>query len=154
MKQKHNSFFRILSQVTSMISILLVVILMASSGFIYLMFYYQPKQPSLSQQSIDSASTTNTIKNSQLENDFILSDGVDVVVANCTGCHSSKLVTQNRANREGWKSLIRWMQQTQDLWDLGANEDVILDYLSKHYAPENKGRRSPITNIEWYVLNE
>jgi hypothetical protein len=48
--------------------------------------------------------------------------------------------------------MIRWMQATQNLWDLGANEGIILDYLAKHYAPQNTGRRAPLTDITWYEL--
>lgn len=91
-------------------------------------------------------------------------DGVDVatglvavgdyqlVKANCTACHSSKLVLQNRATREGWQEMIRWMQETQNLWDLGENEDKILDYLATHYAPASQGRRAPLVVNEWYEI--
>ncbi len=81
---------------------------------------------------------------------LIADNGYELVVANCTVCHSSKLVTQNRATREGWESMIRWMQATQKLWDLGENEDIILDYLAKNYAPKATGRRAPLADIEWY----
>jgi len=93
------------------------------------------------------------------QNDALIVDGLvknkgyDIVKANCTACHSSKLVTQNRATREGWKSMIRWMQETQNLWELGDNEDIILDYLTKNYAPIYKGRRQNLANVEWYELN-
>ena len=79
-------------------------------------------------------------------------DALPIVVGNCTNCHSAKLIAQNRATREGWKDLILWMQETQKLWDLGANEDIILDYLAEYYAPENMGRRKNLENIEWYEL--
>jgi hypothetical protein len=85
---------------------------------------------------------------------FIADDGLETVLRNCTNCHSSKLVIQNRATREGWESMIRWMQRTQKLWDLGKNEEIILDYLSKNYASDKQGRRVPLSNIEWYVLQE
>ena len=45
------------------------------------------------------------------------------------------------------------MQETQKLWDLGENEDIILDYLAEHYAPEDIGRRKNLENIEWYELD-
>ncbi|MEM6345525.1 MAG: monoheme cytochrome C [Bacteroidota bacterium] len=75
-----------------------------------------------------------------------------IVKANCTGCHSGKLITQNRATREGWEEMIRWMQRTQKLWDLGENEPLILDYLAEHYAPENKGRRQNLVVEQWYEI--
>lgn len=81
-------------------------------------------------------------------------EGLTEVINNCTNCHSAKLITQNRMNREMWLGSIRWMQKTQNLWDLGKNEDIILNYLSTHYAPVEKGRREPLTNIEWYNLTE
>lgn len=80
--------------------------------------------------------------------------GLQVVVANCTACHSARLITQNRATKEGWKSMIKWMQQTQGLWPLGKNEEIILDYLAKNYPPTKKGRRANLENVEWYVLEE
>ena len=61
-------------------------------------------------------------------------------------------MTQNRATRDGWKDIIVWMQETQKLWDLGDNEPLILDYLGKNYAPNKKGRRQNLKNIEWYEL--
>lgn len=81
-------------------------------------------------------------------------EGREVVATNCTVCHSAKLITQNRATREGWQNMIKWMQETQNLWQLGDNEVVILDYLEKYYAPEAKGRRQALKNIEWYELED
>ena len=83
-----------------------------------------------------------------------VAEGWEVVRGTCTACHSAALVTQNRATREGWEQMIRWMQQTQGLWDLGDNEKIILDYLAAHYAPEESGRRPnlDIAAIEWYIL--
>ncbi len=83
---------------------------------------------------------------------FVAADGMMPVVRHCTPCHSAKLVTQNRMTREGWEATIRWMQKTQNLWDLGAEEAVILDYLAAHYAPEAKGRRQNLQAVEWYEL--
>lgn len=85
---------------------------------------------------------------------LVIDAALPVVVGNCTACHSAQLITQNRATREGWKSMIVWMQETQNLWDLGENEDVILDYLAEHYAPEQAGRRKNLENIEWYELEQ
>lgn len=78
-----------------------------------------------------------------------------LVIQNCTSCHSAKLITQNRSTREGWRDMIRWMQATQGLMDLGIHEPRILDYLSTHYAPQKIGRRQNLNvqEIEWYILN-
>ena len=70
--------------------------------------------------------------------------GSDIVAQTCVACHSLKLVTQNRADREGWLAMIRWMQEKQGLWPLGPNEEVILDYLSTHYGPTKSFRRAPL----------
>lgn len=85
---------------------------------------------------------------------LVYAEGFEWVRATCTACHSAKLVTQNRATRVGWLEMIRWMQATQGLWDLGDKEKPILDYLAKHYAPEDIGRRAPlpVADIEWYIL--
>lgn len=85
---------------------------------------------------------------------LVYAEGFEWVRSTCTACHSAKLVTQNRATRAGWLEMIRWMQSTQGLWDLGEKEKPILDYLAKHYAPEDIGRRAalPVAEIEWYIL--
>ena len=62
----------------------------------------------------------------------------------CTVCHGARLVMQNRADRGGWLSMIRWMQETQGLWPLGDAEAPILDYLAEHYGPQPAGRRAPL----------
>ena len=72
---------------------------------------------------------------------LIIDDGFVMVKAHCTACHSAKLVTQNRMSRDTWLETIRWMQESQGLWPLMNNEKVILDYLEKHYSPEDTGRR-------------
>ena len=86
---------------------------------------------------------------------LIVSEHLDLVIANCTGCHSSKLITQFHTDRQGWLEKIRWMQQKQKLWDLGEAEPKILDYLSKNYPPSEKvNRRAALKNIEWYKMNK
>ncbi|MEL6124216.1 MAG: hypothetical protein AAFQ02_05180 [Bacteroidota bacterium] len=83
-------------------------------------------------------------------------ENFELVRAVCTSCHSSQLIIQNRATREGWQDMIRWMQATQGLPDLGTAEPKVLDYLATHYAPKDMGRRSPLDAeaIEWYVLEQ
>ncbi|WP_422857837.1 monoheme cytochrome C [Flagellimonas sp. S174] len=85
---------------------------------------------------------------------FIDANGLTEVIQNCTNCHSAKLVTQNRMTKEGWVATIRWMQETQNLWDLGKNEEIIVNYLATNYAPDKKGRRDILTDIDWYTLEE
>lgn len=100
----------------------------------------------------DSEKVENGI---HVQSGLVFAEGFDIVRGTCTACHSAKLVTQNRATREGWTEMIRWMQAKQGLWDLGKNEPIILDYLATHYAPEEIGRRAnlDVEAIEWYVLD-
>lgn len=87
------------------------------------------------------------------ETGLLVAEGWQIVKASCTGCHSGKLIIQNRMTRKAWHEKIIWMQETQGLWDLGEHEAVILDYLGKNYGPQPRhGRRAPLENIEWYEL--
>ena len=85
---------------------------------------------------------------------LIEAEGVTQVVNNCTQCHSTAIISQNRLNEEGWRQLIIWMQETQNLWDLGDNEQIIIDYLVANYPPLQKGRRANLADVEWYELNK
>lgn len=77
---------------------------------------------------------------------FVIADGWETVKANCTVCHSAKLVTQNHGTRNRWEYLIRWMQDTQGLWQLPPDiETTILDYLAEYYGPKEQARRPPLT---------
>ena len=77
---------------------------------------------------------------------LVIAPELELVRANCTACHSAKLVTQMRGDRAAWLSLIRWMQETQNLWLLPPSvEDTILDYLSTYYGQsEGRARRPPL----------
>lgn len=81
-------------------------------------------------------------------------EGLMTVVTHCTACHSAQLVMQNRMSKERWNATIRWMQETQNLWDLGENQEVIVDYLVRNYPPTEKGRRENLKDIEWYPLED
>lgn len=85
---------------------------------------------------------------------LIADQNFELVVNNCTGCHAPQLIIQNRQTADGWKSIIEWMQEKQNLWDLGKDESKIIDYLAKNYAPKNEGRRRNlnIKTNDWYVL--
>ena len=125
--------------------------------------FEQPQLPTQAEMLVQqrksaaiAAADSERVENGiHVQTGLVYAEGFDVVRGTCTACHSAKLVTQNRATREGWKDMIVWMQKTQKLWDLGANEPIILDYLAAHYAPEDKGRRENIdvAAIEWYLLD-
>ena len=97
----------------------------------------------------------DTIENGiHLRTGLVEADGLMEVVNNCTNCHSAALVIQNRMNKERWEATIDWMQATQNLWDLGKNEEIIVNYLVTNYPPVEKGRRQNLTNIQWYELED
>jgi len=62
--------------------------------------------------------------------------GRGLVIAHCTACHSTALVTQNRMSRARWDDTITWMQETQNLWPIpAAQRSRLLDYLAKTQGP-------------------
>jgi|TARA_B110000438_G_scaffold100650_1_gene99543 hypothetical protein len=76
---------------------------------------------------------------------LIIAPGWDLVRIHCGACHSYKLVTAQRADKEGWRSMIQWMQETQNLWEFDeVTENGILNYLSNSYPPQANRRRAPI----------
>lgn len=76
---------------------------------------------------------------------LIKAPGWENVRAHCGGCHSHALVIQQRADRQTWLDMIRWMQATQNLWQFPAEvETQILDYLATNYPPQANRRRAPI----------
>lgn len=79
------------------------------------------------------------------ETGLIIATGFEEVKKTCTVCHSPMLITQNKADRDGWLEMIRWMQDKQGLWQLEPDlENVILDYLSANYGPTAASRRPPL----------
>lgn len=142
---------------------LLVILLAGFVIIIGILFYkinYPTKNtttviPTSDYVEIPDSDDFNKIENGiHVRTGFVEGEGLMLVVNNCTNCHSAKLVIQNRMSKEKWLATIRWMQETQNLWDLGESEKHILNYLSTYYAPDQKGRRDNLKNIEWYVLED
>ena len=76
---------------------------------------------------------------------LIVNPGWEQVRAHCGGCHSHALVTSQRADRNTWLDTLRWMQDTQNLWQFEPQvETQILDYLAENYPPTANRRRAPI----------
>ncbi len=76
---------------------------------------------------------------------LIRAPGWQQVRAHCGSCHSHKLVTAQRADRRTWLRIIRWMQESQNLWQFEpATEAAILDYLAVNYPPRPDRRRAAI----------
>ncbi|SFD33550.1 hypothetical protein [Spirosoma endophyticum] len=108
--------------------------------------------------SVSSVTVADTGK-IDAETGLINDPSLMMVKAQCTACHSSKLILQHRFTRAGWVDRIRWMQKYHKLWDLGDSEKVVLDYLEKHYGPEtaattNTFRRQSLKNVQWYKLDK
>ena len=128
-------------------------------SIITLLFIFLLVDPTFSTFSRDKKELSfETLDEDKIENGIhvktglIDAKGLEIVINNCTNCHSAKLVTQNKMSAERWNATIRWMQKTQNLWDLGENQKIIVDYLVANYPVEEKGRRSALSNIEWYEL--
>jgi len=103
------------------------------------------------QPFVTSISSDTTKKDP--ETGLIVDENLYMVKAQCTGCHSTKLISANHFTRDGWKQKIRWMQANHNLWDLGETEKQVLDYLEKNYAPvQMVSRRAPLKDIKWYDL--
>lgn len=129
--------------------VIIVFILLMNNPTI---FVHKPEEQQL---LLDESDSENLIVDGvHVATGFVDGAGLTAVIQNCTNCHSAKLVTQNRMTKEGWIATIRWMQETQNLWDLGENEKTIVQYLATYYAPQKKGRREILTDIEWYELKE
>ena len=77
---------------------------------------------------------------------LIIADGWETVRAHCGGCHSHALVTGQRGDRDTWLAMIRWMQESQNLWQFDPQtENTILDYLATNYPPRRNFRRPPLS---------
>ena len=107
----------------------------------------EPVTPAPAAPPVGVVSGVDTLTGLIAQGDYMLVKG------NCLACHSAKLITQNRASKEGWLDMIHWMQATQGLQDLGKNEAPIVDYLATYYAPEESGRRPALDSVKWYMLD-
>ena len=153
MKEDFRKQIRLLSGMLFSFVILLVTI---SGMFLY--FAKHPEKLSFkgtpeTQTIVIGESDTKSFENGvHVATGFVVDEGMELVIQNCTNCHSAKLVTQNRMSADGWQATIQWMQETQNFWDLGKNEEKIIAYLAKNYGPAVKGRRLNLTDVEWYQL--
>lgn len=77
--------------------------------------------------------------------DLVDAPGSELVVQHCIACHGPRQFLQQRASRDTWRALIRWMQRDHGMPTLDeAIEDRIVEYLAEHYAPEQTGRRAAL----------
>jgi mono/diheme cytochrome c family protein len=76
---------------------------------------------------------------------LVIAPGWETAAAHCGACHSHALVTAQRGDAEFWLSTIRWMQKTQNLWQIPpAQEDTLIRYLETNYNETDWGRRPPL----------
>jgi hypothetical protein len=76
---------------------------------------------------------------------LVIAPGWEMAAAHCGGCHSHALVTAQRGDAEFWRSTIRWMQKTQNLWQIpAAQEQTLIAYLEENYNETDWGRRPPL----------
>ena len=69
----------------------------------------------------------------------------ELVRNNCLGCHSSKLITQQRGTPQQWLTMIRWMQAKQNLWQFDPDSEArIIAYLAENYPPDAAQRRAAL----------
>ncbi len=153
---KEEAFITQVKKVYTLLMLLFALFIITGGGLVYYM---------LNPDIFDFKSKTETVVAIPIEVDedriengihvrtgLVEADGMMLVVNNCTNCHSSKIVTQNRMTTERWNATIKWMQDTQNLWDLGRNQELIVNYLVSNYPPVAKGRRMALADIDWYDL--
>jgi hypothetical protein len=154
-KAFESAWINVLLLVTNALTLAFVVTL-----FIFALVFTQPvfskwktEKPTVENERSQKV-TPEIVDGIHVESGLVTAEGWELVLRNCTACHSGKLVTQNRASREGWEKMIRWMQESQGLWPLGEVEPQILDYLAANYAPQENSRRPnlDLKKIEWYIL--
>lgn len=149
----NKQYHRILRQVViilkaAIFSMILLLVLVMDMGYDLLKKEFKNDRTVAS----DRVEAPEIVNGLHVRTGLVEGEGLDLVIQNCTSCHSSKLITQNRMTKTGWQSTIQWMQETQNLWDLGDQEAPIINYLAANYAPQKKGRRARLEDIEWYEL--
>lgn len=146
--------YKNLMRLSLVMAVFMTCIVLFKFEFISIPQYNEVSDLSVLEKENESEIFPGEIGSIDAESGLIIDHGFTVVKAQCGSCHSTKLVAQNNLSRQGWIELIRWMQKEQNLWDLGKQEEIILDYLEKNFAPKNNGRRKKLEIENWYVLNE
>lgn len=89
--------------------------------------------------------TPGNAQDTLISGGLVQDDGWELVFAHCSACHSLQMVTSNRGDRATWLRLIRWMQETQNLWQIEpVSEARLLGYLERNYGPEEAVRRAQL----------
>tara|TARA_B100000686_G_scaffold350279_1_gene445811 strand:+ start:4341 stop:4730 length:390 start_codon:yes stop_codon:yes gene_type:complete len=86
-----------------------------------------------------SFSTTTILGTETHKTNLQTGKGMNLVLDNCTSCHSAAIIVQNRMSRSDWNKTITWMQEEQGLWELALDDrNKILDYLATHQGKTEK----------------
>ncbi len=158
--EDHGKFRQQVKAIHSLMILLFILMGFTAAGILFLLsdpdvFLISTDRPEETYVDVPIEDNYDKIENGiHVRTGLVEAEGLMEVVNNCTNCHSALLVTQNRMNKERWIATIRWMQETQNLWDLGKNEEIIVNYLVSNYPPAKKGRRANLENIEWYELED
>lgn len=153
---KETTFVAQVRKLYRLLMLFFALFVILGGGIIYYMYHpdelnFNSKQETITAVPVEE--DEDRIENGiHIRTGFVEAEGYMTVVNNCTNCHSSKIVLQNRMTAERWDATIKWMQETQNLWDLGRNQEIIVNYLVTNYPPINKGRRMVLKDIEWYEL--
>jgi len=102
----------------------------------------------LPQRSASAAAPAASFGTIDERTGLIIDEGFDTVAGTCTGCHSGRLIAQNRGTKADWEEMMRWMQKHHNLWKIERDKrKVILAYLAKNYGidqSKHKLRRRPL----------
>jgi hypothetical protein len=158
MQERHQNFIESVKKIYNAMLLVFGAVVLVSCFLVYSMIdpgfsAFRQADPMVDYTLIDEDENWDKIENGiHLRTGLKEGVGLMETVNNCTNCHSAKLVTQNRMDAARWAATIDWMQETQNLWDLGGNEEIIINYLVTNYPIKKKGRRVYLENIEWYDL--
>ncbi len=153
---KDNEFFSKLKCSTQLLTWLFVftALMALFLGLAFSLPNLRPKKIEASKLA-KVALSESVINGKDIETGLIAKGDYSIVKVTCTACHSSSVILNGRFSRQTWIEKIRWMQANQKLWDLGATEKPILDYLAKYYGPDSvqrSFRRPLLKDIKWYKL--
>lgn len=146
--------YKNLMRLSLVMAVFMTCILLFKFEFISIPQYNEVIEPAVLPNGSGSEIFPGEVGSIDGESGLVIDHGFSVIKAQCGSCHSTKLVAQNNLSRQGWLELIRWMQDKQNLWDLGDQESIVLDYLEKNFGPKNNGRRKKLEIDNWYVFNE
>jgi cytochrome c5 len=94
-----------------------------------------------------TATTAGSATNGSIDpaTGLVIARGWELVSGHCGACHSYRLITTQRGDAQFWRSTIRWMQRTQNLWQIPPEQETVLvSYLAENYNETDWGRRPPL----------